>query len=122
MVTALNYHPALAAYDIINEPEGAILIAPNAEPCFDTTLIGAHGAGGNGANIPMQRLQRFINLQAHAIKNNARGNLVTVGSWREVASTDAFPDTFNHYSQHCLEVAGGSPLGALDFYQIHAFA
>lgn len=121
-MTALNTHPALAAYDVINEPEHSILITGNAQPCFDTTLIGAHGAGGNGANIPMQRMLLFINRIANAIKQFARGNLVTVGSWREVASTDAFANTFNHYSQHCLEVAGGNPLGALDFYQIHAFA
>lgn len=121
-MAGLSTKPALAAYEIINEPEHAILVAANAQPCFDTTRLGLHGAGGNGANIPMQRLLLFINRQADAIKRTDHTALVTVGSWREVASTDAFQDTFNYYSQHCLEVAGGYPLGALDFYQIHAFA
>jgi len=122
LVQGISNKPALAAYEIINEPEHALLIAANAQPCFDTTLIGLHGGGGNGADIPMQRLQQFINRQADAIKRTDHKALVTVGSWREVASTDAFADTFNYYSQHCLEIAGGYPLGALDFYQIHAFA
>ncbi|KAH9523875.1 hypothetical protein Btru_047296 [Bulinus truncatus] len=60
LVKAVNGHPALGGWDIINEPEG--MINPevaNDDPCFNTTSL--HNSGGWLGRT-------FINWQAAAIK------------------------------------------------------
>lgn len=121
MVQGLLDKRSLAAWEIVNEPEGNVLIESNAEPCYNTTRL--QWAAGGGRNIPMQRILRFINRQAAAIKRIDRKALVTVGSVSEIANTNAFsPATFNYYSQNCLERAGGQPSGSINFNQIHSFS
>lgn len=123
MVKALAGHPALGAWEIINEPEGLVYNnKPDANSCFNTVPIANSGAGWDGKWIPMKQIQAFINWQAAAIKVADPGALVTVGTWSQYSQTDAFSDTRNYYSDACLFAAGGKSLGKLDFYQIHTYA
>ncbi|KAF2355525.1 Glycoside hydrolase family 5 [Trinorchestia longiramus] len=120
LVQALAGHPALAAYETVNEPEGSVLVTTDGNPCYDTTIIGQSGAGWTGVNIPMERWLTFIGKQNIVIKQNDPSALVTLGSWGQFPQTDAFSNTKNHYTDACLTGAAGA--GAeLSFYQMHTY-
>ncbi|XP_018022370.1 mannan endo-1,4-beta-mannosidase [Hyalella azteca] len=120
LASALSGHPALAAYEAINEPEGSVRVESNSNSCYDTTVIGQSGAGWTGVGIPMERFLTFIGKQNIVIKQNDPSALVTLGSWGQFPQSDAFSNTKNHYSDACLNGAAGS--GAqLDFYQMHTY-
>lgn len=93
MVRALSTKRALASWEIMNEPEGSVLIAGDPNPCFSTTILAGSGAGWTGEGIPMFRFLRFINRQAAAIRRTDTKALVSTGSWSELSRTDAFPNT-----------------------------
>jgi mannan endo-1,4-beta-mannosidase len=122
MVQALSNKPALAAWEIMNEPEGSIRIEGNNNPCFDTNRLAGSGAGWTGRAIPMDRMLRFVGLQAAAIRQTDRKALVTLGSWSERPQTDAFGETYNYYKDSCLSQAAGTPDARIDFYQIHTYS
>jgi len=64
MVKAVAGHPALAAWDIINEPEGLVSNKADSNPCFDTTPLANSGAGWVGKWIPMQQYAYYHSLSA----------------------------------------------------------
>ncbi|XP_005106981.2 mannan endo-1,4-beta-mannosidase isoform X1 [Aplysia californica] len=122
LVKQVKGHPALAGWDIINEPEGMIIPAKwSRERCYDTLALIFSGMGWAGKKYCYKEIQRFINWQADAIKSADPAALVTVGVFKPNSCTDSFW-LVNHYSDTCLVAAGGRPLGTLDFYEYHSYS
>ncbi|KAG0726507.1 Mannan endo-1,4-beta-mannosidase [Chionoecetes opilio] len=115
-------HPALGAFEAVNEPEGSVKVESNSDPCYATTLIGLNGAGWTGNSIPMEKYLRFIGRQNEAVRAFDPETLITLGSWGQFPQSDAFFNTHNHYTDECLNKAAGGSKAGLDFFQMHCYA
>lgn len=120
MVKRFQVHPALVAWEVLNEPEGM------------TQAWGWKDANVQVDNrIPVPQIQAFINRLAGAIRRNAPEKLITAGSWGFFGQTDIaltgegatwWPGpNLNLYTNARLLAAGGDPAGYLDFYQVHFY-
>lgn len=94
--------------------------AADPNPCYDTIMITQMGVGWTGVNIPMERMMHFIGRINQVIRENDPGGLITLGSGINEQS-DQFYNTFNHWSDECLNGAAGGSGAGLDFNQMHSY-
>jgi len=113
LVAGLKDKKALAAYDIINEPEGSVTTgAKDSNPCYDTNILVGTGANWAGSNIPMKNMMKFINIHSDAIKSVDPKALITVGSGERYI-TPLCANCREYWSDHCLTTSGGKPKGII---------
>ena len=111
IVNGLKDHPGLFAYEVFNEPEGAIVDMTDAGHfCPDVANV-----PGDGLTYPpsLEGIQRFVNRIAAAV-HEADPNVKMTTS----THTDFF-DAFSN--QTLLSQPGADQSGTLDFYELHFY-
>lgn len=106
MVEALGDHPALAAWEVFNEPEG----------------MSNEFNGWTPNKVDMVDVQVVVNKIAGAINRTNPNALVSNGAWsfHSMAQTSN-ENSKNYYSDSELIAAGGDQDGTLDFYMVHYY-
>ncbi|CAG2171133.1 unnamed protein product, partial [Oppiella nova] len=121
LASGLKDKKALAAWDVINEPQGSVADSiTDTNPCWDTTILKNSGADWTQTHLKMKDVMRFINLHSDAIKTGDPKALVTIGD-SDLTMTNIANNTRDYYSDSCLSQAGGKPNGTLDFYCLHSY-
>ena len=111
IVNGLKDHPGLFAYEIFNEPEGAIRDMTDAGHfCSDEANV-----PGDGLSFPLSLAgaQRFVNRTAAAIHEIDPNVKVTTST-----HTDFF-ESFNN--ETLISQPGANQNGTLDFYELHHY-
>ena len=113
MVDSLKGHPAIACWEIFNEPEGMALDAHS-------------WAGWTPLKVSFVYIQKFMNRVAGAIHRTDPNALVSSGAWNVAVNTDVtlsgnMQSSGNLYRDDRLIAAGGDNDGTLDFYMIHYY-
>ena len=113
LVNTLNKFRALAAWNVIDEPERLVRPIYNSEKCKDTHELVNPSPNGNK---PIELVQKFVATHANIIHQVSPQKLVTVGI------SDL--NRFTHFEDNCLKTSvTGSNLCVgdscfLDFYTI----
>ena len=111
IVTGLKDHPGLFAYEVFNEPEGAILNMTGAGHfCPDEANV-----AGDGLTFPLSLTgaQRFVNRVAAAVHEADPNAKVT---------TSTHTNFFDSFSNETLTSQQGADQdGTLDFYELHFY-
>jgi len=111
IVNALRDHPGLFAYEVFNEPEGAIRNMTGAGHfCTDEASMPGDGLTFGPS---LSGVQRFVNRVAAAVHDADPNVKVT---------TSTHTDFFDAFSNQTLtSQAGADPDGTLDFYELHFY-
>lgn len=127
LAAALDGHPALAAWEVMNEPGGLVnfTVRNSSSTCTDLDAVQSKGredGGGwvSGCLLPVTTIQRVLNQQIAAIKAAAPHHLVTGSSWSPSAISHTFGE--NLWADDCLVTAGGEASGTIDVWQPHDYA
>ena len=111
IVNGLKDHPGLFAYEVLNEPEGAIINMTDAGHfCLDEANV-----PGDGLSFPLSLAgaQRFVNHVAAAIHELDPNVKVTT------ATHTNFYTVFNNETLTSQD--GADETGTLDFYELHHY-
>uniref|UniRef100_K1RJU5 Mannan endo-1,4-beta-mannosidase n=1 Tax=Magallana gigas TaxID=29159 RepID=K1RJU5_MAGGI len=121
IVTAVMNEPAMAGWDIINQPEGVMKRnVTDKNPCWDNTFLELKSSG---RAIGWAK-ELFINLQASAIRKLYKAQnkepLITASSFNIITNTFQW-NCKNLYHDYCLNISGGADDGYLSFWSTYSF-
>lgn len=108
LVKEFKNHPGLLTWEVFNEPEGM-------------TSTDSFGNGWGTELIDIKYIQRFVNMVADAIHNEAPNNLVSNGSAKTTMTSDIAGTNYYTDARLLASNDGKYAKGVLDFYQVHYY-
>ena len=126
LAAALKGYESLAMWEVANELGGILDTTQAAGHTFCTDIAAAAvrcpgvvnaGSWNEACRLPVQQLQRFVNVIAATIKQADPNHLVTLGAWSFCVSSEIHygpTRTKNLWADECLRQAGGMRNGTID--------